>query len=260
MAMRTPHRASILPAIALQAPSGSHIAAHIGSRCSPDARVIIGDSPFWFERRRSDGDKRPRADTLGRVYARFPEILVSESKSTFECARKHSKINDLRDTRGRGCADRQPARLPARLLARRWRLRGNATSGTAIASPVFFRRALSVFLRRESSQQRASRLTKLSTRFCVAARAASSRLGRDALASVSRAEDLLHSRTRAASGCTRDVPSARGDRVWRTFASMETRATPRGGREISVAFRNMLIMSIVSYADPSVAPNARLSD
>jgi hypothetical protein len=53
------------------APSGSDIAARIGSRCPPDARVI-GDSPFWFERRRSDGDKRPRADTLGRALRAFP--------------------------------------------------------------------------------------------------------------------------------------------------------------------------------------------
>lgn len=114
-----------------------------GSRCSPDVHVVR----FWS--RHSDSilgelgrrQTAPR-DRYGwtRVYVRFQRdprarSLVSESKSTFECARKHSKINDSCDIRReRVRADRQPesARLPACLPAcqpasrrRRLRPRGN---------------------------------------------------------------------------------------------------------------------------------------
>lgn len=85
--------------------------------CLPDVHVVgfwspAIPTPTW----RLDGDKRPRGRRYGwtRVYVRFQRdprarSLVSESKSTFECARKHSKINDLCDTRReRVRADRQP--------------------------------------------------------------------------------------------------------------------------------------------------------
>lgn len=66
-----------------------------------------------------------------------------ESKSTFECARKHSKINDLRDTRERvllarllaclpGCLPAcQPGKQPVRSLASRRRLR-HGTLGRSV--------------------------------------------------------------------------------------------------------------------------------
>jgi len=65
-------------------------------------------SPFWFEWRSFGWRQTAAHRRYGWTRLRtFPEILRAraesrlESKSTFECARKHSKINDLCDTRER---------------------------------------------------------------------------------------------------------------------------------------------------------------
>lgn len=80
-----------------------------------------GPRPFRLQRGGwTETNGRAAVDTVGRAftYIRFQRdprarSLVSESKSTFECARKHSKINDLCDTRReRVRADRQPVSQP----------------------------------------------------------------------------------------------------------------------------------------------------
>lgn len=72
------------------------------------------DSPFWFEWRSLDGDKRPRiVDTVGRVYVHFQRS--SRARSLVSSLNPHSNVREniarlmICVTRGRGCADRQPA-------------------------------------------------------------------------------------------------------------------------------------------------------
>jgi len=114
---------------------------------------------------------------------------------------------------------RPPARplLPARPLARRRRLRHGTSReetrrATAIASLGFLSpRVVRISPSRsgEPSYETIDPIPRRRARDVLPARARS-RISRAALPSGFARESLLHSRTRAASGCTRDAPSARG--------------------------------------------------
>lgn len=114
------------------------IASNIGSRCSPDVHVI--GLAILVRVALLDGDKRPHAAQIRldafTYVSRDPRAESRlESKSTFECARKHSKINDLRDTRERVLCSL--ACLPASPLAHRRRLRHGMPRGNVNCSNSF---------------------------------------------------------------------------------------------------------------------------